>query len=241
MFLLWLNCPDVGIIPLLQFPHPLKACPILLTPLSFSLDPLSYRVLHGSVYSFPLVTYSCPLSAGVLHALLSLKVYSWCIHGVRCTPHPPTPLPSCSSPVLIFNTLFGDGQGGLARCSPWGHKESDMTAWLLCVITFLPRSKCLLISWLQSPSTVILETKKIKSFTASKFPPSICHEVLGPDAMILVFWMLSFITTFSLSSFTLIRGSLIPLRRRQWHPTPVLLPGKSHGQRSLVGCSPWGC
>ena len=70
------NCPDVGIIPLLQFPHPLKAGPILLTPLSFSLDPLSYRVLHGSVYSFPLVRYSCPLSAGVLHALLSLKVYS---------------------------------------------------------------------------------------------------------------------------------------------------------------------
>ena len=70
------------------------------------------------------------------------------------------------------------------------------------VITFLPRSKHLLISWLQSPSAVILEPWKIKSATVS---PSICHEVMGPDAMILVFWMLSFKPTFSLSSFTSIK------------------------------------
>ena len=55
------------------------------------------------------------------------------------------------------------------------------------VITFLPRSKCLLISWLQSPSAVILEPRKIKSATVSTVSPSICHEVMGPDAMILVF------------------------------------------------------
>ena len=55
------------------------------------------------------------------------------------------------------------------------------------VITFLPRSKRLLISWLQSPSTVILEPPKIKSDTVSTVYPSICHEVMGPDAMILVF------------------------------------------------------
>ena len=55
------------------------------------------------------------------------------------------------------------------------------------VITFLPRSKCLLISWLQSPCTVILEPPKIKSHTVSTVSPSICHEVMGPDAMILVF------------------------------------------------------
>jgi len=47
------------------------------------------------------------------------------------------------------------------------------------VLTFLPRSKCLLISWLQSPSAVILETKKIKSVTVSTVSPSICHEVMG--------------------------------------------------------------
>ena len=55
------------------------------------------------------------------------------------------------------------------------------------VITFLPRSKCLLISWLQSPSAVILEPKKIKSDTVSTVSPSISHEVIGPDAMILAF------------------------------------------------------
>ena len=60
------------------------------------------------------------------------------------------------------------------------------------VITFLPRSKHLLISWLQSPSAVILEPSKIKSLTVAIFPPSICHEVMGPDAMIFIFWMLSF-------------------------------------------------
>ena len=55
------------------------------------------------------------------------------------------------------------------------------------VIAFLPRSKCLLISWLQSPSAVILEPEKIKSVTVSIVSPSICHEVMGPDAKILVF------------------------------------------------------
>ena len=55
------------------------------------------------------------------------------------------------------------------------------------VIAFLPRSKHLLISWLQSLSMVILEPKKIKSVTVSIFSPSVCHEVMGLDAMILVF------------------------------------------------------
>ena len=55
------------------------------------------------------------------------------------------------------------------------------------IIAFLPRSKHLLISWLQLPSAVILEPLKIKSLTISMVSPSICHEVMGPDAMILVF------------------------------------------------------
>jgi len=71
------------------------------------------------------------------------------------------------------------------------------------VIAFLPRSKCLLISWLKSASAVILEPKKIKSVTFSIVSPSICHEVMGPDAMIFVFfWMVSFKPAFSLSSLT---------------------------------------
>ena len=55
------------------------------------------------------------------------------------------------------------------------------------VITFLPRSKRLLISWLQSPSAVILEPPKIESYTVSTIYPSISHEVMGPDSMIFVF------------------------------------------------------
>ena len=57
----------------------------------------------------------------------------------------------------------------------------------MLVITFLPRSKCLLIAWLRSPTAVILEPKKIKCHCFSIISPSICHEVMGPDAMILVF------------------------------------------------------
>ena len=64
------------------------------------------------------------------------------------------------------------------------------------VITFLPRSKRLWISWLQSPSTVILEPQKIKLATVFTVSPSICHEMMGLDAMILVFWMLNFKPTF---------------------------------------------
>ena len=76
------------------------------------------------------------------------------------------------------------------------------------VIAFLRKGKCLLISWLQSLSTVILKFKRIKSVTISTFYPSICHEVKGLDSMILVFWMLSFKPAFSLSSFTLIKRLL---------------------------------
>ena len=79
------------------------------------------------------------------------------------------------------------------------------------VITFLPRSTGLLISWLQSSSAVILEPPKIKSDTVSTVSPSISQEVMEPDAMILVFWTLSFKPTFSLSSFAFIKGFLVPL------------------------------
>ena len=83
------------------------------------------------------------------------------------------------------------------------------------VITFLPRSERLLISWLQSPSTVILEPQKTKSDTVS----TVSHEVMGPDAMIFVFWMLSFKPTFSLSSFTFIK--------RLFSSSPPTRPQKS--------------
>ena len=73
------------------------------------------------------------------------------------------------------------------------------------VITFLPRSKYLLILWLQSPYAVILEPQKIKPVIVCIVSPSICHEVMGPNPVILVFWMLSFKAAFSLSCFTFIK------------------------------------
>ena len=85
------------------------------------------------------------------------------------------------------------------------------------VITFPPRSKRLLISWLQSPSAVILEPKKRKPVTVSTFSPSVCHEAMGLDVMILVSCMLTSKPTFSLFFFALIKrlfgsSSLSPIR-----------------------------
>jgi len=79
------------------------------------------------------------------------------------------------------------------------------------VITFLPKSKRLLISWLQSPSAVILEPKKIKSVTVSIVSQSICHKVMGPDDTILVFWMLNFSQLFLSPPLPSSKGSLVPL------------------------------
>ena len=80
------------------------------------------------------------------------------------------------------------------------------------VTAFLPKSNYLLILWLQSPSTVILEPKKRKSVTASTFSPSICHEVMGLDAIILVFLIFSFKPAFfTLPPLSPSRGSLVPL------------------------------
>ena len=107
MFLLWLRplpwcanqIPASGPPPTVNMSSPTN------TPV-FPPVPLSCWVLRGSIYSFPLVRYSCPLSAGFLHALLCLMVYSWCIHGERCTPCAPTPPSSCFLASLILNKWF---------------------------------------------------------------------------------------------------------------------------------------
>ena len=87
----------------------------------------------------------------------------------------------------------------------WQSNISAFEYAIRLVITFLPGSKRLLISWLQSPSAMILEPQNKKSDTVSTVSPSISHEVIGPDAMIFVFWMLSFNPTFSLYTFTFIK------------------------------------
>ena len=86
-------------------------------------------------------------------------------------------------------------------------KSMSLLFNVLCrfVIAFLPRGKHLLASWLHSPFVVILEPKKRKSVTVSIVSPSMCHEVMGPDTMILVLWMLSFKPGFSLPSFIFIK------------------------------------
>ena len=86
--------------------------------------------------------------------------------------------------------------------------QSDTSAFNMLfrfVIAFLLKSKWLLISWLQSPSALILEPLKMKSDTVSTFSLSTCHAVMGLEAMTFIFWMLSFKPTFSLSFFTFIK------------------------------------
>ena len=112
------------------------------------------------------------------------------------------------------------------------------------VIAFLPRSKCLLISWLQSLSTVILEPKKIKSVTVSIVSPFIGYEVMWLDALILAFSMFSFKPAFSLSSFTFIKRLfssssfyrvLIAFLRASPLWPDYLLKRPTHG----IGCNVW--
>ena len=79
------------------------------------------------------------------------------------------------------------------------------------VIAFLQRSKHLSISWLQSPFAVILEPKKIKSVTVSMVSLSMCHEVMGPDSMIFIFWMLKISQLFHFPLSLSSRGAIVPL------------------------------
>ena len=104
----------------------------------------------------------------------------------------------------MLNSKFSYKRG--RKCIHVGKVISLLFNMLSRLVTiFLPRRKRLLISWLQSPSAVILKPSKIKSATVSTVSPSICHEVMGLDAMILVFWKLSFKPIFSLSSFSYIK------------------------------------
>ena len=96
------NYLNVGIEPLLHFSHPLMAGPVLPTLLFFPLVPGPYWVLHGSIYSFPLVRYSCPLSAGVLQAFVCLKVYVF----LMCPWREMYSMSTYSSAILFPPTLF---------------------------------------------------------------------------------------------------------------------------------------
>ena len=126
---------------------------------------------------------------------------------------------------LLFNTLFRS------------------------VLAFLPRSKHRLISSLQSPSSVTLEPQNRKSVTASTISPSICHEVMGPDAMIFVFYTLNFKPLFHSPLSPSSRGSLVPLcfLPLEWYRLHIwsclYFPGQSwflhvlHPAQQFVGCT----
>ena len=115
-----------------------------------------------------------------------------------------------SKASILWHTAFFTVQ--LSHLYTTTGKNSSLTKWTSIgklmsllfnmlsrsVIVFLPSSKHLLISWLQSPSAVILEPKKMKSYTVSTFPPTIWREVIGLDAMIFIFWMLFYASFFTL-------------------------------------------
>ena len=154
---------------------------------------------------FALDDQNTGVSASASVLLMSIQVdfpYNWLVWSPCC---PTDSQESTSAPQLeginslVFCLLYSPALTTV--CDHWeGHsldyrdlcQQSDVSAFQHTlsrfVITFLPRSNHLLILWLQSQSTVILKPKKRKSVTASTFPPSICHAVMGPNVMILVFF-----------------------------------------------------
>ena len=115
----------------------------------------------------------------------------------------------------IYTWLLEKPQFWLDRLLSAKHCLCFLNMLSRLVITFLPRSNRLLISWLQSSSNMILEPKKIKSLFPL-FSPSICHEVMELDAMILVFPVLNFKPVFFHSLSPSSRGSLVPLHFLSW-------------------------
>ena len=166
---------------------------------SFSISPSNE---HPGLISFRMDWFDLPAVQGTLKSLLQH-------HSSKASilQHSAYFIVQLSHPYMITGKTIA-----LTRQAFVGKVMSLLFNMLSRLATTLfPRSKQLLISWLQSPSAVILEPRKIKSNTVFTVSPSICHEVMGPDAMVLVFWMLSFKPTFhsplSLSS----RGFLVPL------------------------------
>ena len=183
--------------------HPLLLLPSIFPSIwVFSSEP-AFLIRWPKYWSFSFsICPSNEYSGLILLGLTSLLV--WCPCGSRDSQE--------SSPAPVWKHQFFSAQPSL-----WPNSHLYMTPGKTIALTrltfvskvmsllfnilsslvtaFLPRSKHLLISWLQSPSAVILEPPKIKSVTVSIISPSICHEVMGLGAMILVFPMLSFKTS----------------------------------------------
>ena len=150
---------------------------------------------------------------------LSWKIFTWVSEKseTQCVWSPQYFLRNCytqlplsqlvASPNLWSNSHRTTGKTTALTLWTYGSKGMSLLFNILSrlVIAFLPKSKCLLISWLQSPSTMILVLKKRKSTTASTLPPSICHKVMGLDATIF--------------------GSVSQLCLTPWNPMDCSTPG----------------
>ena len=144
---------------------------------SFSFSIIPYKEFPGLI-SFRMDWFDLLADQGTLKSLLQH-------HTLKASILP------CSAFFIVQVSHPSMTTGKTIALTRWTFVRKVMSLFLnvlsRLVITFLPRSKHLLISWLQSPSAVILEPQKIKSDTVSTVSPSISHEVMGPDAMIFVF------------------------------------------------------
>ena len=194
----------------------LVLCHALLQP---SIFPASGAFLMSQIFTLGGQSIGASASASIL----LMNIQDWLPLGLTawspCSPRDswkssPTPqFKSINSSVLSL--LYGptltsiyDYQKNHSFDYTDYFQENNVSAFYLMsrfVTVFVPRSKRLLISWLQSPSAVILETKNIKSETVSIVSPSICCEMMERGTMMFVFWMLSFKPAFSLSCFTFIK------------------------------------
>ena len=195
--------------------HLILCCPLLLLPLIFPSIrsfPMSWLFTSGgqSIGASASNEYSGLFSLRIdwfdflaVHRMLKNLLYH---HNLKAS------ILRCSAFFMVQLSHQYMTTGKTIALTRWTFIGKVMSLFLntlfRSVIAFLPRGKCLLISWLQSPSAVILEPKKRKCIIASTFSLSICHEVMGPNAMILVFWMLSLKSAFSLSSFTVHQEAL---------------------------------
>ena len=195
--------------------HLILCCPLLLLPLIFSSIRIfsNESVLHIRWPKY--WSFSFSISPSNEHpGLISFRM-DWldllAVQGILKSS--PTPqfknidslaLSFPYSPALTSINDYWRNQSFDYTDLCWQSNVSVFNMLSRLVITFLPRSKHLLISWLQSPSAMILEPKKMKSATISIASPYISHEMMRPDAMILVFWMLSFNTMNSMKNVSLL-------------------------------------
>ena len=195
--------------PLSQWCHPTISSSVI----PFSCCPQSFPA-SGSFPVSPFFT-SGGQSIGVSASVLPMNIQDWFLLGWTgwISLKSKGISRAFSSTTVQKHQFFGTQLSLWSNSHPYmtTGKKKALTRWIFVgkvmsllfktlsrfVIALLPRSKCFLILWLQSPSSVILEPKKMKSATVSFFPTSICHEVMGLGAMIFVFWILSFKPAFS--------------------------------------------